>query len=178
MSKGTDDPKHNISRDDAFVLFQISKVEEHQKRKNTTNGEFSARLETAEANGLNKWAIKEALKIKKKGEIAETVTRLSALLRYLRLLGLPLDSKQIDMFEVAPKSQPITENAYEQGFGTGVVGEGQDKNDHAPGTDAFNAWMKGFHAGCEARRGFLSEEGKAAAEAPEDSGQGDVEDDA
>ncbi len=176
MSKGNDSPKHNISRDDAFVLFQLSKVEEFQKRKNTSNGDFTSRLESAEANGLDKWAIKEALKIKKKGEIAEAIKRYTHLFRYLRLLGLPLSASQIDMFEVAPQSQPITENAYEQGFGTGVIGEGQDKNPHDLSTEAGQAWIRGFHDGCAARAEFQKEEGKPADPAEGVSDQSDIED--
>lgn len=173
------DPKHNISRDDAFVLFNLSRVEEFQHKKNSSNGEYVSRLEMAEANGLDKWAIKEALKIKKSGEVTLTVQRLQALMRYLRLLGIPLQAAQLEMFETAPQSQPGEEKAYEQGFGTAMLGESHHDNPHDVSTDFGQAWLRGWNEGCKVRSEFQNEEASQAEQSEQteaDQDQADIED--
>ena len=130
----------------------------------------------AEAKGLHVKAAKDAIKIADKGDISDTVLYLEELTKNLRLLGLPLKSEQLDMFETAPQSQPLDERAYEQGHGSGVLGEGQDKNLHDPTSEAGQAWLRGFHEGCAARAELERQDNAESAEGgEEDAGQMDMD---
>lgn len=152
------DIRHNISREDQVRAFELSKLMALKKDQASAMGSYRSRLSQAEAKGMHTKAAKDAIKIYEKGDVTDTLKYLEELTRNLRILGMPLKSEQLEMFDVAPAVQPLDEKAHEQGMGAGILGMNQDENPHDLSTDAGQAWMAGWHEGCEARAELQREE--------------------
>ncbi|WP_395175079.1 hypothetical protein [Roseibium alexandrii] len=176
-------PAHNISQDQQYAAFQINRVANLQKEADSATAAYSSALGKMEANGLDKQAVKEALKIRKKGpaEVTAAIARFKKLLEYLKAINLPVEDNQLDMFPAVSHEEPLEDRAFRMGVLTGAMGEGMDKNPHSPETEAGQAWLNGFHEGSDSYRRFKQEADEEEAEAAEvvkaDDGQQDIEDD-
>lgn len=153
------DAAHNISQDDQYIAFQIATVSNLKEKAESATGAYASRLGQLEANGLDKWAVKEALKIKKKGaqEVSAYVTKLEKLFKYLGLLNLPVSDSQLEMFQTASAAEPAVDRAWRAGVLIGAMGEGMDQNPHAPETEQGQAWIKGYHEGTQNYMCFKTE---------------------
>lgn len=173
---------HNVNREDAVIQFQLSKFRAAKKKKASADGEYSSFLSHLEAKGVDKDAAKAALSIIESGKAAETLEHWSKVARYCRLLGLPLESDQLNLFSTGPGEQTPEEKASEQGFGAGVLGLGQDECPHSFESPLGQAWLAAWNKGCAFRHGLEKEEGEQVAEeqAEEaddgDNFQADIED--
>jgi ribosome modulation factor len=165
------DTNHTMSAENARVLFELSRLKDQKEAMASKNGEYRSALSRLESKGLNKKAAQEAIKIRDKGEVAETLQFITALTKYLKLLGLPIQKEQADLFEFAPALQPIEEKAREQGTGAGVMGEPLSDNPHDTSTSAGQAWIAGWHEGVEMRDRMHDED-----EADAELVQGDEDD--
>jgi ribosome modulation factor len=145
------DTNHTMSAEDARVLFELSRLKHQKEVMASKTGEYRSALSRLESKGLNKKAAQEAIKIRDKGEVAETLAYITALTKYLKLLGLPIQKEQADLFEFAPALQPIEERARELGTGAGILGEPLSDNPHDASTAAGQAWIAGWHEGVEMR---------------------------
>lgn len=154
---------HAMSEEEARVLFELSRLKDQKAIKASADGTYRSELSRLESKGINLRAAKEAIKIAEKGEVAETLEYLSALTRYLKLLGVPIKADQKDLFEFAPALQPLDEKVYEQGMGAGIMGETQGGNPHDLSTDAGQKWLAGWHEGSSMRAKLANE--------PDDGGE-------
>lgn len=161
--------KNTVTEEDQRVLFELGLLRSEKAKKASADGSYRSALSRLEANGLNRKAAKDSIKIAESGETADTLEYLNHLTRYLRLLRVPIQRDQIDMFETAPEAQPIEERAFEDGLATGVLGDGQDKNPHALESKAGKAWVEGWHEGTA----FRAEQVKEAEEPSADDGDGE-----
>jgi uncharacterized protein (UPF0335 family) len=174
---------HNISQDQQYKAFQITRVANLKKEAESATATYASALGKLESNGLDKWAVKEALKIKKKGpaEVTATIARFKKLFEYLKAINLPVEDDQLEMFPAVSHEEPLEDRAFRMGVLTGAMGEGMDQNPHSPETDAGQSWIKGFHEGAANFQQFKQEADEEEAEAAEvvkaDDGQTDIEDD-
>ena len=140
---------HAMSEEEARVLFELSRLKDQKAIKASADGTYRSELSRLESKGINLRAAKEAIKIAEKGEVAETLEYLSALTRYLKLLGVPIKADQKDLFEFAPALQPLDET--------------QGGNPHDLSTDAGQKWLAGWHEGSSMRAKLANE--------PDDGGE-------
>lgn len=174
---------HNISQDDQHTAFQISKIKRLKEAAESATGEYASGLGRLESTGIDKWAVKEALKIQKKGraEVTDYVAKLRKLFKYLSLLNLPVDESQLELFQTVSAQEPEVDRAFRAGVLIGAMGEGMEHNPYSPETEQGQAWIKGFHEGTANYNAFTSAEEDEAAEVipgdgDEDDGQQDIED--
>ncbi|WP_420411634.1 hypothetical protein [Roseibium sp.] len=178
-------PAHNISQDQQFTAFQITRAANLQKQAESAKGAFASAMGKLESNGMDKWAVSEALKIKKKGpaEVTAYVERIKKLFKYLSAINLPIEDNQLDLFPSVSHEEPLEDRAFRMGVLTGAMGQGMDDNPHALGTDASNSWIKGFHEGSANFQQFKQEADEEDAEEQaevipgDDDTQTDIEDD-
>lgn len=179
-------PAHNISQDDQYTVFQIARVKNLKEKAESATGEYSSALGRLEANGLEKWAVKEALKIQKKGasEVTAYVNKLQKLFKYLGLLNLPIEDSQLEMFQTASAAEPEVDRAWRAGVLVGAMGEGMDHNNYSPESDQGQAWLKGYHEGSKNYQQFQIDEAEEERdelipgdEDENDGSQADIEDD-
>ena len=172
---------HNATRDDAVTMYHLGQFRVAKKDKASADGEYSSFLSRLESKGIDKAAAKEALKIVESGNAAEQLDYWAKVSCYCRLLGAPLESNQPDLFVTTPTEQTPEEKAAEQGFGSGVLGDGQDHCPHSFEQPLGQVWMNAWHEGCRVRHGLQGEEkAEASAEQPaaaDDEPQADIEDD-
>lgn len=147
----------NTAADETAILaVQMSKLRASMDKFASANGSHRAMVKEVEAKGLDPKIAKRALQIKKSGDSAAFVAEMTTLLRYLRILGVPVTDDQLDLFDVAPKSAPIDERASEDGLRAGRMGDDIGACPHDASTIAYRAWIEAFHIGARERDQILS----------------------
>ena len=148
---------HNEVADETAILaVQLSKLSASMGKFASANGSHRATVKDVEAKGLDPKIAKRALQIKASGDSAAFVAEMTKLLRYLRILGVPVTDDQLDLFDVAPKSAPIDERASEDGLRAGRMGDDLGSCPHDASTVAYRAWVEAFHIGAREREQILS----------------------
>lgn len=158
-AEGTAPPKTNVA-EDAVKAVNLAKIKDANEALQVAKNNHQSVIKHAEAKGIHLAAAKEALKIKKSGKIETVVSKLSATLEYLFILGVPLDKKQLELFRVEDPRAPLVERAKQHGRLTGILGGGTSECPHDLSTAAGQAWMQGFHGGIEERKLVLDLEPK------------------
>lgn len=165
---------------DAVIAYQLSKLKRAKSEADNAGNDLRGIRSTLEAEGLNKKAATDALKIAKGGKenIRKMVEYIESLTRYLRVLGCPLEKAQLDLFEHGTALQPIDEQAYEEGLLAGRSGEDRFENPHDVNSDSGRKWDEGYDVGAEERK-ILDQiqpgEELIKGEGHENNGQSDVE---
>lgn len=153
----------NTPPDSAFVAANLGKIMRADEDFQIAKNEHQSVTKSVEGKGLDLKAAKQAIKIKKSGKVEETVAYLQNLFLYLRILGVPISDKQLDMFDVSASGAPMDERAYEEGLFAGRLGWGMDACGYGQDTAAGQKWLEGFHIGGQDRKQVMAMQ----AEAPE-----------
>lgn len=157
MNAHTIPTDHNEVADETAILaVQMSKLRASMDRFASANGSHRAMVKEVEAKGLDPKIAKRALQIKESGDSAAFVSEMTTMLRYLRILGVPVTDDQLDLFDVAPKSAPIDERASEDGLRAGRMGDDIGSCPHDHSTVAYRAWIDAYQIGSREREQILS----------------------
>jgi hypothetical protein len=151
-------PLKNSPAEDAVKAVNLAKIKRANEALQEAKNNHQSVIKHAEAKGINLLAAKEALKIKKSGKTEEVVAKLTALLEYLFILGVPIEQRQLDLFRVEDPRAPIIERAKTHGRHVGIMGGGTDENPHGLETKAGQAWMEAFNGGTKERAAVMAME--------------------
>lgn len=154
--KSTPPKDHNSEvSEDQITAFHLAKLKKAQAESKNGQSELKAVQNTLGASGMNVAAASKALKIIEKGKKQETVDWITAVLKYLRILGDPIVSDQLEMFESVPVKPGILEQAFEDGLRAGIEGADRNSSHHDLNSDSGREWVKGFDQGAENRKRIL-----------------------
>ncbi|MEP0518536.1 MAG: hypothetical protein ABJO09_01135 [Hyphomicrobiales bacterium] len=183
MSEHPNDHNSKIS-EDAIIAVQLSKLKRETASSKTAQGDLKGLQNSLDADGLNVKAASDALKIVEKGKKQKTINYITDLLKYLRVLGQPLEADQLELFQSVPVMPGILEQAYEDGLLAGRTGEDRFSSPHDLNSDSGREWDKGFGVGEKERETVLAmeqeaeivpAEGEANDDESPDEGQSNVE---
>lgn len=163
MAKGDAAKKKNSLPDSAFIAASLGKIIRADESLQNAKNDHQSVTKGVEGKGINLKAAKRAIKIMKSGKTDEIVEELKALFVYLRILGYPINDKQMELFDVQSERTPIEERAYEEGLFAGRLGFGQDHCGYDVTSKPGQRWLEGFNEGCSDRNAVMQME----AEAPE-----------
>lgn len=132
------------------ALRAMQEVEKAKELSKAATSAYRAVLKEAKAAGVMPEAIAYALKCRML-DSDELAQQQREICRMLALSGV-WPSIQDDLFaSYLPKvdltAETTAEVAYDHGHTCGVKGENRDLNPHAPGTDQWNSWDRGWLAG-------------------------------
>jgi hypothetical protein len=121
-------------------LAQIDAAREVVRKR---TGELRTLKKSAEADGLDNLALKEAMLIEEK-PVGETIQHQRNVGRYLRIMDVPIGT-QWNMFE--EKSDEDSLDIFAQGEQAGREGVSADQNPGIPGSTKFERWAEGWEKG-------------------------------
>ena len=139
----------------AIDAVNLSRIRAAQEAFNSQTGELRSVFAKAEKQCLHLPAAKRALKVLKSGKTDEMIDEFERTIFYLKLLGKPVKSEQIEMFEGLTQSAPEDERAEIEGLSAGRSGEHTEQQNPYDGVKG-QGWLRGFRRGDEERRIVLS----------------------
>jgi ribosome modulation factor len=143
--------RRNEPSDEDVHTVMLANVIREQDAQTQSMQSLRAQYARADQYGMNLPAIKRATRVLKSGKKDEMVKEIEATLYYLRLLGNPVESAQLDMFKKTGaeprRSAPEDEKAYVEGLRAGLLGHGENQNPHAENTPKGMKWLEGIRAG-------------------------------
>lgn len=138
-------PGHNSEMTDEqrlrLLRGHMDKVAGLKTKIASLTGELRSTYKLAKGDGIPKWEIDFALSLEKDEDDA-MLERRRRETELARLLNHPIGT-QFDMFDSDPR--PLRERALEDGKQAGLKGKDATPP-HAAGTEAYDAWMEGWHA--------------------------------
>lgn len=139
----------------AIDAVNLSRIRAAQESFNSETGSLRSTFARAEGQGLHLPAAKRALKVIKSGKQDEMIEEFERTVFYLKLLGKPVKSEQIELFDGLTQSAPEDERAEIEGLSAGRSGEHTEQQNPYDGPKG-QGWLRGFRRGDEERRIVLS----------------------
>lgn len=145
---GTAGPGHNSALTDEQMQAlhlnnHVPAYERALKAKKDADAAFKNVCKTIKAEGGSIDDVKRTIELRTPEGEAKLKVQIEQMLRVARWAGLPLGT-QSDLF--GPDRRPVEERAFEDGKRAGLAGK-DCKTEHAPGTEAYDKWIEGWHAG-------------------------------
>lgn len=157
----TDAQQKQSIDDRAVIAANLAKVMRADADLQEAKNDHQSVIKHAEGKGIHLGAAKRALKIKRSGKVEKVIEELSALFLYLRILNLPIEKKQLEMFDAFDEATPIKEKAYEQGLYAGRMGLGEGENPYSATSHQGQSFIKGLNVGSNERRIVLEMEAES-----------------
>lgn len=153
--KAVETTPQNEPDQSAIDAVNLSRIRAAQNEHASQTGAMRSAFAKAEVQGLHLAAAKRALKVIKSGKQDEMIAEFERTIFYLKLLGKPVKSEQIEMFEGLTQSAPEDERGELEGLSAGRSGEFTEQQNPYDGPKG-QAWLRGFRRGDEERRIVMS----------------------
>jgi hypothetical protein len=140
----------------AIDAVNLSRIRAAQDAFASENGSLRSVLAKAEAQNLHLPAAKRALKVIKADKVSEMIEEFERTIFYLKLLGKPVNTEQLELFETMTQSAPEDEKAAHEGLAAGRGGFVESQNPYDPGSSKGQAWLTKFREGAAERALVLS----------------------
>ncbi len=146
----------NTPSKEAMDAHQLQKLMRANDNFQEAKNEHQSVVKSVEAKGVHLKAAARAIKIKNSGKSEDAVEELKCLFLYLRILGYPITTEQLDMFSAIDERTPDIEKAYERGLMAGRLGQGDGENPYSIASAQGQKFLEGMAVGTEERRLILS----------------------
>lgn len=140
----------------AIDAVNLSRIRAAQEAYNSENGALRSVFAKAQLQNLHLPAAKRALKVIKSGKTDEMMAEFEKTIFYLKLLGKPVNTQQLEMFEGRDALAPEDERAGDEGLSAGRGGFEENQNPYDLGSQKGQAWLAKFREGRAERDLVLS----------------------
>ena len=133
--------------EDAVLALNIAKMIAADTLLDGAKADHKAVKEHVDAKGVNLKAYTLARRAVASGAVADHVQLFSDTLKYLKILGRPVQSSQLDLLATEDDATPLDDRAWEEGRYAAFFFKGDDANPYDPTSVAGQRWISGIRQG-------------------------------
>jgi ribosome modulation factor len=157
-------PPNASPAEDAVLALNVAKMLAADALLDEAKADYKSIKDHVSGKGVNLAAYGLARKIVKSGKVAEHIALFADTLIILKILGRPVSSDQLVLFESESSLTPLDERAATEGRYAGIMGIGEDANPYGIDSTAGQAWLNAWYGGKDEHNLIISLEPKPGSE--------------